>query len=207
MPSRDGLNTFIIGGYSPVRHVAIFFFVAKMSKVKLRERCGWLQVLIQKFLMQPVTLGMLVSFRKGIIMKRIAVPGIFHLVSAHSMKACRNCLESALTTAGFTIFARFNHSRAAATVGLQPPPTLVLVFGNPKGGTGLMRASPTLGIDLPSRFLLRENRRGKTDVSFSRMAYAAQRHALQGKASEIAAFDAKVIAVLRRALLHQAAAA
>ena len=114
MPSRDGLNTFIIGGYSPLRRVAIFFFVAKMSKVKLRERCGWLQVLIQKFLMRPVTLGVFVSFRKGIIMERIP---------------------------------------------------------------------------------------------FSRMAYAAQHNALRGEASEIAAFDAKVIAVPRRALLHQAAAA
>ncbi len=139
------------------------------------------------------------SFCKGIIMKRIAAEGIFHLVSPHSMKTSRDRLERALTGAGFIIFAHFDHSRAAAIAGLQLTPTLVVVFGNPRGGTELMRLAPSLAIDLPSRILLHEKHSRKTDI-FSRLAYAAERHGLKDKAREVAAFDALVIALLRKSL-------
>jgi uncharacterized protein (DUF302 family) len=37
------------------------------------------------------------------------------------------------------------------------PPTTVLVYGNPKGGTPLMLAAPDFALELPLRVLVRED--------------------------------------------------
>jgi len=36
------------------------------------------------------------------------------------------------------------------------PPTKLLIFGNPKGGTPLMLAAPSVAIDLPLKILVAE---------------------------------------------------
>src|SRR5471030_3146634 len=75
-------------------------------------------------------------------------------------------LADALEGAGLTIFARSDHQAAAKNVGLDMPPTTVLIFGNPKGGTPLMLAAPSLALDLPMRVLVREDGSGHTLVAF-----------------------------------------
>lgn len=75
-------------------------------------------------------------------------------------------ISAALQGAGATIFARIDHRAAAQSVGLQMPPTVVLIYGNPKGGTPLMNQAPTLALDLPLRVLIREDASGKTQVAF-----------------------------------------
>jgi uncharacterized protein (DUF302 family) len=37
------------------------------------------------------------------------------------------------------------------------PPTLVVIYGNPRGGTPLMMAAPDAALDLPLRVLIRED--------------------------------------------------
>ncbi len=52
-----------------------------------------------------------------------------------------------------TIFARIDHSGEAERVGLKMPPTQLLIFGNPKGGTPVMLAAPLAAVDLPLKAL------------------------------------------------------
>lgn len=75
-------------------------------------------------------------------------------------------LTGAIETAGMKIFARIDHAAAAAAVGLAMPPTMVLIYGSPRGGTPLMLASPQAALDLPLRVLLREGADGQVLVSF-----------------------------------------
>lgn len=75
-------------------------------------------------------------------------------------------LTAAIEAAGMRIFARIDHAAAAAEVGLSMPPTTVLIYGNPKGGTPLMVASPAAALDLPLRVLVREGGDRRTLVSF-----------------------------------------
>jgi uncharacterized protein (DUF302 family) len=75
-------------------------------------------------------------------------------------------LVAAIEAAGMRIFARIDHAAAAAGVGLSMPPTTVLIYGHPKGGTPLMMASPAAALDLPLRVLVREDADGHTFVSF-----------------------------------------
>jgi uncharacterized protein (DUF302 family) len=75
-------------------------------------------------------------------------------------------LTEVLEGAGMTIFARVDHQAAAAQVGLSMPPTTVLIYGNPRGGTPLMVEAPACALDLPLRVLVRADTGGATLVSF-----------------------------------------
>ena len=87
-------------------------------------------------------------------------------VSAHGFAATVKRLEQAITQAGLMIFARIDHSGAARDVGLSMPPTLVLVYGNPRGGTPIMLTAPQAALDLPLRVLIREGADGRVLVGF-----------------------------------------
>lgn len=75
-------------------------------------------------------------------------------------------IETAIESAGLTIFARIDHAALARSVGLDMPPTIVVIYGNPRGGTPIMQAAPAAALDLPLRVLVREDASGQTFVSF-----------------------------------------
>jgi uncharacterized protein (DUF302 family) len=76
--------------------------------------------------------------------------------SAFSFPDTMARLRSTLESRGFRIFAVIDHRAAAESVGLTMPPTMVLIHGNPKGGTPLMLAAPDFAVELPLRVLIRE---------------------------------------------------
>ena len=59
---------------------------------------------------------------------------------------------------------------------MKMPPTKLLVFGNPKGGTPVMLAAPSIAIDLPLKVLVWEDSRGKTWLSYNSPEYLKKRH-------------------------------
>ena len=67
-------------------------------------------------------------------------------------------------------------------------PTKLLIFGNPKGGTPLMLAAPTIAIDLPLKILIWEDDMGKVWVSYNSPEYLAQRHGLPQNLAQNIAF-------------------
>ena len=75
-------------------------------------------------------------------------------------------LTEAIDRAGLMMFARIDHAEGAREVGLAMPPTTVLIYGHPKGGTPIMLAAPSVALDLPLRVLVREREDGKTVVAF-----------------------------------------
>ena len=64
------------------------------------------------------------------------------LESAFGFSETLQRLRAALEAKGFAIMATIDHRAAAEAVGLEMPPTTVLVYGNPRGGTPLMLAKP-----------------------------------------------------------------
>jgi uncharacterized protein (DUF302 family) len=78
------------------------------------------------------------------------------LKSAYPFRETVERLRTALEGKGFTVFAEIDQQRAANSVGLQMPPTVLLIYGNPKGGTPLMLAAPDFGLELPLKVLVRE---------------------------------------------------
>jgi uncharacterized protein (DUF302 family) len=104
--------------------------------------------------------------------------GIVSRLSNHSVGETTAKLKSILQTKGITLFALVDHSGEAEKAGMKMPPTKLLIFGNPKGGTPLMLASPSIAIDLPLKILVAEDSAGKTWISFNSASYLKERHGL-----------------------------
>ena len=56
--------------------------------------------------------------------------------------------------------------------------TKLLIFGNPKAGTPLMNASPSVAIDLPLKMLVWEGSDGQVWISYNSPVYLQARHSL-----------------------------
>ncbi len=77
-------------------------------------------------------------------------------ISNHDYADTVQRLEAELARRRIPVFARIDHAANATAVGLDMPPTLVIVFGNPTAGTPVMLAQPEIAIELPLRILVRK---------------------------------------------------
>lgn len=80
--------------------------------------------------------------------------------------------------------AAIDHADNAAKAGLELPPTMLLMFGNPRLGTPLMHASSSVAIDLPQKVLIYEED-GEVMVVYNDPAFIAKRHRLEGVDEQI----------------------
>jgi uncharacterized protein (DUF302 family)/uncharacterized membrane protein YidH (DUF202 family) len=102
--------------------------------------------------------------------------GIINTLSNHSVDQTVEKLKGILAAKGVTLFALVDHSGEAEKAGLKMPPTKLLIFGNPKAGTPLMLAAPSIAIDLPLKILVWEDSQRKVWVSYNSSAYLQERH-------------------------------
>jgi uncharacterized protein (DUF302 family) len=107
-----------------------------------------------------------------------ATEGIIDKPSNHSVDETVERLKNILLAKGVTLFALIDHSGEAEKVGMKMRPTKLLIFGNPKGGTPLMIAAPSIAIDLPLKILIWQDDQGKVWVSYNSPEYLAERHGL-----------------------------
>ncbi len=98
--------------------------------------------------------------------------------SKYSVQVTIDRIEKAVTEKGMKIFVRIDHSGEAKNVGLDTKPTVLLIFGNPKGGTALMVARPTAAIDLPMKALAWEDQEGKVWLTYNAPELLQERHGL-----------------------------
>lgn len=102
--------------------------------------------------------------------------GIVSVPSNHSVDETVDKLKNILRSKQITLFALIDHSGEAAKVGLKMPPTKLLIFGNPKGGTPLMLAAPSIALDLPLKILVAEDADGKVWLSYNSPEYLKERY-------------------------------
>jgi uncharacterized protein (DUF302 family) len=113
--------------------------------------------------------------------------GVTKRESPYSVPQTLDRLEAVLKERGIAVFARIDHAGEAAKVGLQLPPTQVLVFGNPRAGTPLMVAHPTIAIDLPMKALAWQDATGKVWIGFNSVDYMKKRHGLTDEQAKVLA--------------------
>ena len=104
--------------------------------------------------------------------------GIVEIPSHHSVDDTVERLKSLLQSKGITLFALIDHSGEAAKAGMKMPNTRLAIFGNPRGGTPLMLAAPSVAIDLPLKILVAEDAQGKVCISYNSPDYLKERHGL-----------------------------
>ena len=104
--------------------------------------------------------------------------GIVDRPSPKTVDETVESIEALLRGKGITLFALIDHSGEAAKVGLQMPPTKLLIFGKPEAGTPLMLATPRIAIDLPLKILVWQDAQGQVWVSANSAAYLRGRYGL-----------------------------
>ena len=107
--------------------------------------------------------------------------GLIVLACPRTPREAMDRLAESVVRRGMTVFARIDHAAAAQEAGMTLAPTEVLIFGNPKGGTPLMQAAQTLGIDLPLKALVWQDAAGKTWVGYNDPGWLARRHGVTGQ--------------------------
>jgi uncharacterized protein (DUF302 family) len=116
--------------------------------------------------------------------------GIVSIESRHSVDATLDKLKGILDRQGVKIFALIDHSGEAEKAAMPMHNTKLLVFGNPKGGTPLMLAAPSVALDLPLKILVWEDASGKVWLTYNSVEFIRQRHNLTpGLAANISIID------------------
>jgi len=105
--------------------------------------------------------------------------GIIHVPSKHSVSETIQRLDVLVKSKGLIVFTRIDFGADAAKVNLRMRPAQLLIFGNPKSGTPLMIASPSIALDLPLKALAWEDAEGKVWLSYNAPEYLKRRHGLR----------------------------
>lgn len=105
--------------------------------------------------------------------------GTHSIKSKHSAVETMKKLEAIVQEKGFRIFTKVDHMAGGKKVGLELRPTTLLIFGNPKGGTVLMQCNQMVGLDLPLKYLVREDENGQVWIDYNEADYIAKRHNLK----------------------------
>jgi uncharacterized protein (DUF302 family) len=116
-----------------------------------------------------------------------APPGLISQKSTFPVKQTVDRLVHLVEAKGLTVFCRVDHTAGAVADGMQLRPTEVVIFGNAKGGTPLMQATQTIGIDLPLKALIWQDAGGQTWLSYNDPVWLTERHGIQDKGAGPAA--------------------
>jgi uncharacterized protein (DUF302 family) len=116
----------------------------------------------------------------------VAIDGLTTIRSSLGPKDTMDRLEAAVKTRGMSVFARIDHAAGASSVGLPLRPTEVLIFGNAAGGTPLMQAVQTIGLDLPLKALVWQDASGDTLLTYNDPVWLAERHGITGETMTLA---------------------
>lgn len=108
-----------------------------------------------------------------------AYPGIEHITTQESVNEVEALLRQALKSRELTLFTIIDHTQNAVDAGHELPPTLTVIFGNPKVGTPLMQCQGSAALDLPQKMVIRKDG-DVTRIEWNDPAYLAERHGLQG---------------------------
>ena len=106
----------------------------------------------------------------------MSASGIVDIASHHSVDATVERVRDILDARGVRLFALVDHSGEAEKAGMKMRPTKLLIFGNPKAGTPVMVAAPSIAIDLPLKILVWEDADGKVWISYNSADYLRGRH-------------------------------
>ncbi|MDA3909286.1 MAG: DUF302 domain-containing protein [Sulfurimonas sp.] len=79
---------------------------------------------------------------------------------------------------GLSVFATINHEGNAKMIGMNMRPSKMIIFGNPKLGTILMKQDMRVGLDLPLRILVYKDKQGRVKMAYRDGSWLEQRHVI-----------------------------
>ncbi len=121
--------------------------------------------------------------------------GLVSVESAHDVDTTFERLVAAIEAAPPNILFTLEHDQNAARAGLELAPTKLIVFGNPALGTPLMQRRQSVGIDLPQKFLVIEDRDGTARIVYNDPFFVSRRHRVGGERGTLDTISAALAAL------------
>ena len=106
--------------------------------------------------------------------------GIVNVQSDYSVKQTSERMQNILEKKGMKIFNNIKHSEGAKSVGIELRDTELIIFGNPKVGSPLMKCQQTVALDLPQKALIWKDENQKVWISYNNPNYLVKRHSIKG---------------------------
>jgi len=103
------------------------------------------------------------------------------LETQYSVKESVKRFEKILDESGLSLFQIIDHAQNAKHSDMTLMPETVVVFGNPKMGTILMKCNPSMGMDLPLKMLFYEDYEGRRWISYTNPEYYSLKHNIKDK--------------------------
>ncbi len=140
----------------------------------------------------------------SLLVLSIAIPveaadGVVNVESAYTVIETADRMESILKEKGMTVINRINHSEGAGKVGIELRDTVLIIFGNPKVGSPLMKCQQSVAIDLPQKALIWEDDSDQVWISYNDPKYLAKRHNITGCEQVIAKIEMALAGIVKSA--------
>ena len=121
-----------------------------------------------------------VLFILSIAIPAQAADGVVNVQSTFNVEETADRMESILKEKGMTVFNRIKHSQGASKVGIELRDTELIIFGNPKVGSPLMKCQQSVALDLPQKALIWEDDEATVWISYNDPRYLVKRHSIDG---------------------------
>ena len=109
--------------------------------------------------------------------------GIITKVSDNDFETTYDKLRSIVeNNPNLKILMELDHQKNAASVGEELNPTRLILFGNPKLGTPLMKSAQTTSLDLPQKVIVYQDNNGEVKIAYNDPFYLEGRHHIEGQA-------------------------
>lgn len=124
--------------------------------------------------------------------------GIISVKSRYNIVHTVDRLKTVSIKKGMHIFADINHAKGAKNVGIEIPPTELIIVGNPKVGSPLILCARSIAIDLPQKLLVWQDRAKQVWISYNDPVYIADRHSVNKECHESLSEIANALASLSK---------
>jgi uncharacterized protein (DUF302 family) len=130
-----------------------------------------------------------------------AADGVINVESSYNVKDTADRMENVLQEKGMTVFNRIKHSEGASKVGIELRDTELILFGNPKVGSPLMKCEQSVAIDLPQKALIWEDTEAKVWISYNDPRYLEKRHNITGCEEVLAKVEKALAGIAKTAAM------
>lgn len=112
------------------------------------------------------------------MMSPFEVEGVVNERSPYDVPETMDRIESVIWARGMKVIARINPQTEARQCRLEASPSQILIFGSARVEAPLLKAFPSLALDLPLRIVVWESAPGDVWVSYNSLEYLCTRHGL-----------------------------
>ena len=131
-----------------------------------------------------------------------AADGVINVQSSFKVKATADRMESILKEKGMTVFNRINHSEGANKVGIKLRDTELIIFGNPKVGSPLIKCQQSVALDLPQKALIWEDEKDQVWITYNNPEYLEKRHDIVGCKQVISKIEKALAGIAKSASME-----